>query len=364
MRTLIAAFLLSGCVLAQQPDLISPEVHPDKRVTFRLRAPKASEAMLRGEWMTEEKQRAFEKGEGGVWSVTVGPLTPQIYSYSFVVDGVSMVDPRNPMIKGGVRSVSSYVEVPGDKPALYQTREVPHGTVSVNWYQSSVLSQTRRVVVYTPPGYDQDSKKRYPILYLLHGSGDTEMEWSAYGRANLIADNLIAEGKSKPMIIAMPFGHATLSTVPGERNRNTSLFEDDLMKCVAPMVESKYRVASGPKSRAIAGLSMGGFQSIEVGLKHLDFFGNIGVFSAGVRDDFESRFTDVLSKPQDLNKKLDVFWIGIGEKDFLLKSSELLESILNKRDIRHVFVKTDGAHQWMVWRRYLAELLPLLFQKG
>ena len=364
MRTLIAAFFcLAGAFAQQQAQIVSPEVHPDKRVTFRLQAPKAAEVILRGEWMTTEKQVPLEKGENGVWSATVGPLTPEIYTYSLVVDGVSVVDPRNPLIKGGVRGVSSYVEVSGEKPALYQPREVPHGAVSVNWYQSSVLSQPRRVVVYTPPGYERNAKTRYPILYLLHGSGDTEMEWSSFGRANLIADNLIAEGKAKPMIIAMPFGHAVLTAPAGDRNRNTTLFEDDLMKCVAPLVEGNYRVAAGPKNRAIAGLSMGGFQSIEIGLKHLDFFGNIGVFSAGVREDFETRYADVLAKPADLNKKLDVFWIGIGEKDFLLKSSDLLESILNKRDIRHTYVKTEGAHQWMVWRRYLAEILPLLFKK-
>ena len=309
----------------------------NKRVTFRLLAPKASEVVLRGEWMTEEKQRPLEKDEKGVWSVTVGPVAPGIYTYSFVVDGVSIVDPRTAAVKGGVRNVSSYVEVSGAAPALYQTRDVPHGTVSINLYQSSVLNTPRRVVVYTPPSYEKDSKRRYPVLYLLHGSGDTEMGWSDYGRANLIADNLIAEGKAAPAIIAMPFGHATLSTAPADRNRNTGLFEDDLLKCVMPLVESKYRVASGPKNRAIAGLSMGGFQSIEIGLRHLDLFGNIGVFSGGVRDDFETRFADVLAKPQDINKKLDVLWIGIGEKDFLLKSSDLLDSILSKREITHAF---------------------------
>jgi enterochelin esterase family protein len=363
MRTLIAALLLSGCAFGQQPaNIVSPDVLPDKRVTFRLRAPKANEVILRGEWMTEEKQRPLEKGENGAWSVTVGPIAPGIYTYSFQVDSVSIVDPLNPSVKGGVRGVSSYVEVLGESPAVYQVRDVPHGTVSVSWYQSGVLNQTRRVVVYTPPGYERDQKRRYPVLYLLHGSGDTEMEWTSFGRANLVADNLIAEGKAKPMIIAMPFGHATIAGAPAERNRNTSLFEDDLLKHVLPLVESKYHVAAGQKNRAIAGLSMGGFQSIEVGLKHLDLFGNIGVFSAGVREDFETRFADVLAKPADLNKKLAVFWIGIGEKDFLLKSTDLLESILNKHEIKHTLRKSEGAHQWSVWRLYLSEVLPLLFK--
>jgi enterochelin esterase-like enzyme len=300
-----------------------------------------------------------------VWSITVGPLAPAIYSYTFSVDGVRVLDPRNGGRKLGVGGAqASSLDVPDEKGSTWDVKPVAHGAIHLHWYTPPGATAPRRVVVYTPPDYDKNGT-RYPVLYLLHGSGDTEIEWSEYGRANFIADNLIAEGKARPMIIVMPNGHVVPASAPREtRGRNTELFEADLLKQIMPLVESRYRVASGPKNRAIAGLSMGGFQSLLIGLGNLDKFGNIGVFSAGARGLDADRYKAVLADPAKLAKSLDVFWIGIGDKDSLFKDSEVLETALKTNNIKHQYVVTPGgAHTWRIWRSYLSEFLPLLFQR-
>ncbi len=359
---------------AEPPDtLVSPEVHPDRSVTFHLRAPKAGEVTVRGDWMPSQTREKLTKDNSGVWSVTLGPLAPDLYTYSFSIDGVPAIDPKNPLVKLGVRSsTSSMVEVPGDPPMRHEVRDVPHGSVEVNWYKSSTLATTRRFYVYTPPGYERNPSARYPVLYLLHGSGDTEGEWTWLGRANIILDNLLADGKVRPMIVVMPFGHAAPlnDTSPSARGRNTSLFESDLLKDVLPRAESKYRVAAGPRNHAIAGLSMGGGQSVNVGLNNLDKFGAVGVFSAGVggggpsrgAEQFESKFAALLADPEGTNKKLSVLWIGIGEQDPGLAGAQKLCEILQEHKIRYMFRGTPGAHTWLVWRRYLADFTQLLFR--
>ena len=353
---------------AQEVDtLVSPEVHADRRVTFRLRAPKAAEVTLRGDWMPGQAREKLVKDEQGVWSVTVGPLQPDTYSYSLSLDGVAILDPRNPRVKLGVRSsTTSVLEVPGAPPLPHEVRDVAHGAVQVNWYKSSTLGAIRRFYVYTPPGYEKKKSTRYPALYLLHGAGDTEGEWTWFGCANLILDNLLAEGKAKPMLVVMPLGHAAPAgdMRPAARGQNTKLFEEDLLKDVMPAVASKYRLAAGPKNRAIAGLSMGGAQALSVGLGHLELFGAIGVFSAGSGDDFETRYQALLAAPEATNKKLGLFWIGCGAQDFLLQGAKRLDESLTRHNIKHVFRLSEGAHTWLVWRRYLAEFAPLLFQSG
>ena len=239
----------------------------------------------------------------------------------------------------------------------------------MTWYKSATVGSTRRFYVYTPPDYDKNAAARYPVLYLLHGSGDTEGEWTWLGRANLIADNLLAEGKARPMIIVMPFGHTTSGSdfSPASLSQNMKLFEQDLLKDVLPRVESKYRVAAGPKNRAIAGLSMGGAQSLNVGLGNLGTFGAIGVFSAGLFGNdanFQARFGPLLADAEATNKKLSLFWMGCGRQDSLFEGAQALSEILDKHRIKHIFRKTEGAHTWLVWRRYLAEILPLLFREG
>jgi enterochelin esterase-like enzyme len=364
-RTFCLLFIGGLAVAQPQPETLkSPEVQPDRRVTFRLRAPNANEVTMRGDWMSAAEK--LTKDDQGVWSITLGPLAPAIYSYTFTVDGVRVLDPRNGAVKLGVGGAqASSVDVPDEKGSPWDMRSVAHGAVHLHWYTPPGAAVPRRVAVYTPPDYDKNGGTRYPVLYLLHGSGDTEMEWSEYGRANFIADNLIAEGKARPMVIVMPNGHVIPASAPREtRGRNTELFEADLLQQIMPLVESRYRVAPGPKNRAIAGLSMGGYQSLLVGLGNLDKFGNIGVFSAGARGLDADRYKSVLADSGRLAKSLDVFWIGIGDKDALIKDAAILETTLKTANVRHQYVVTPGgAHTWMIWRSYLSEFLPLLFQR-
>ncbi len=358
---------LSVCVAQQRPPqetLVSPEVHPDRTVTFRIRAAKSSEVTLRGDWMPAQTSEKLAKDGQGVWTTTLGPLKPDLYTYTFNVDGATVVDQRNGLVKLGVRGASSIVEVPGNPPILSEVQNVPHGKVHVNWYHSDSLGD-RRYYVYTPPQYDQNSSTRYPALYLLHGSGDTEGEWTWMGRANLILDNLLASGKATPMVIVMPFGHAVPAneTDPEVRKRNTEFFEKDLMKNVIPSAEANYRLAAGPKNRAIIGLSMGGSQALNVGLNHLDTFGSIGVFSASGGQEFESKFSSLLAEPEVTNKKLSLFWIGIGEQDPGFAAAGKLSEVLKTHNIDHTFRTVSGAHTWIVWRKFLGEVAPLLFNK-
>jgi enterochelin esterase family protein len=363
------ALVLAITSPGQTPGLISPEIHADGRVTFRVSAPRASEVSVRGEWMKAPEK--LLKDAAGVWSATVGPVPPDIYSYSFSIDGRTIVDPSNNRIKSSSRGAGvSVLEVSGGR--LHEIRDVPHGSVQAQWYRSPSIGGTRRFFVYTPPGYEKNASTRYPVLYLLHGNGDTEAEWTSFGRANFILDNLLADGKIKPMLVVMPFGH----TVPpqelssGTRSRNTQLMEEDLLKNVIPAVETRYRTAAGPKNRAIAGLSMGGGQSSFIGLGNLDVFSWVAVFSAGSGgggggaggQGFEERVAAVLADKDGTNKKLSLMWIACGQDDGAMKGAEQLAGILEKHGIRHTFHKTEGAHTWRVWRRYLAELTPLLFR--
>jgi enterochelin esterase family protein len=349
---------------APPPDtLVSPEVHPDRRVSFRIRAPKASEVTVFGDWMPANTQEKMRKDTGGVWSVTLGPLPPSIYLYTFTVDGVTIADPVNPRVKLRSRTSASMVEVPADPPALWQARDVPHGAVEINWHTSKVLrAETRWIWVYTPPGYHRRGG-RYPVLYLLHGSNDTAGGWTLAGCANFVLDNLLAEKKAVPMIVVMPYGHAVPYGSPREvQANNTALFEDYLLKEVMPLVESKYRVAPGRQRRAIAGLSMGGGQSLAIGLRHLELFSAIGAYSAAAPPDAETRFAQPLSDAQGTNRRLTLFWIACGRQDSLFPRSQKLSELLNARGIRHTFRPTEGAHTFTVWRQYLGEFVPLLFR--
>jgi len=377
MKRLIMFLMIAGAAFPQNPvpqaeNFVSPEVLGDRRVTFRLLAPKASEVVLWGDWMQGQNREKLVKATNGVWSVTVGPFEPDIYTYTFSLDGVAMPDPRNNQVKPGARTPgSSVLEIPGEH-LLYDERDVPHGKVEACWYASPSIGGTRRFNVYTPPDYGRDPSARYPVLYLLHGNGDTEGEWPWYGRANFIMDNLIAEAKVRPMLIIMPYGHTIPpnSLTPETRPRNTQLMEEDLLKNIIPAVESRYRVSPVPQDRAIAGLSMGGGQAINIGLNNLGVFGWIGVFSAGVngggaaRDsrDFGAKLNAVLADPASTNKKLNLLWIGCGKDDAAMSSAEQLAGILDRNKVRYTFRKTEGAHTMRNWRRYLAEIAPLLFR--
>jgi enterochelin esterase family protein len=366
----LAALLLTPAAYAQTPPpdgLVSPEVSPDGKVTFRIRAPKAAEITLFGDWMPVGSKYPMTKGEDGVWTATVGPIEATLHLYSFTVDGVTMADPVNPRVKLRQRTSASLVEVPATPAAVWEERDVPHGSVDVNWRRSQVIDgPARQIFVYLPPGYERDPKRRYPVLYLLHGSGDTAESWTQAGSANLILDNLIAEKKARPMIVVMPLGHAVPFGSPREiQAKNTPLMEEYMLKEVMPWAEAKYRVAPGRQNRALAGLSMGGGQTFSIGFGHMDLFGALGVFSSAPGPDFAAKFKALLDDPKATNAKLSVFWYANGDKDPVFPRAKETSELLSKHQIRHTFrVIEGGMHTWPVWRRCLGEFAPLLFQSG
>ncbi len=361
-RSLLLAALFAAVSAGQA--LQSPEVAPDHRVTFRILAPKASEVTLTGDWLGSTPPPALTKDEHGVWSITLGPFEPSIYIYNFNVDGMAVADPVNPRIKLRARTSASMVEVKDDAPAFWEPRDVPHGAVEINWEKSKAIGgETRAMWVYTPPEYAKTSR-RYPVLYLLHGSNDTAAGWTMAGNANFVLDNLLADKKMVPMIVVMPFGHATPFGVPAPPGgvTNDALFEEYLLQDVIPTVEARYRISAGRENRAIAGLSMGGGQSLRIGLGHLDLFSAVASFSGAVPGDFETRFAAQLKDAKATNQKLKVLWIGCGQQDSLFPRSKNLSDLLTKYQVKHVFHPTDGVHNYTVWRKYLAEYAPLLFR--
>jgi len=363
---LIGMMIFSG--MAQTPTVIlSPEVHSDNRVTFRFRAPNAKEVFLDREGA---KRLPMQKDDKGVWSVTTDPIQPDYYGYAFVSDGVVLFDPLNPVMKSNLLYTSSLVHVPGPSSLSWEVNNVPHGTVNHHFFKSSVVGDQRDYYIYTPPGYDPNAKKLYPVLYLLHGFSDDASGWTAVGRANVILDNLIAHSKAKPMFVVMTLGYGAPEIVtrggPGlgnqeVRQRNYDRYRDSLFTEVIPDVEKNYRVVKDRNSRAIAGLSMGGAESLYVGLNALDRFAWIGAFSSGgFSEDFSTTFPKLDSKA---NAQLNLLWIACGTEDRLIATNRRLREWLKSKDINHVDIETPGEHTWMVWRRNLTEFVPLLFQK-
>jgi enterochelin esterase family protein len=343
------------------PPIVSPEVHPDRTVTFRVRASNATNVTVSGEWPGGAK--AMTNDGRGNWSATIGPLEPDLYGYSFSINGFQTLDPANSAVKPMRSPRTSILEVPGTPPRIHEFNpDVPHGTVREHWYQSKSLNTRRSLHVYTPPGYDK-SRKDYPVLYLFHGAGDNDATWTALGRAQVILDNLLAQKKVVPMIVVMTDGHASVwppSTNAADRARGNKAFENDLIGDVMPFVESNYRTINKRESRAIIGLSMGGGQSLTVGLNHLDRFAWLGAMSAAVPD--ERAVSTALGNANDTNKKLKLFWIAIGKDDFLLKRNQDFDQLLASKGIKHTFKITEGNHSWPVWRRYLADFAPQIFK--
>jgi enterochelin esterase family protein len=348
---IIGSMILQTAEAQRKPRIISPEVKSDRTVTFRFHAPRAHQVLVAVEYL--DGLRPLRLGENGFWAVTVGPFEPELYSYNFVVDGVASVDPLNPNIKIGTRTTHSLLDIPGDPPLFFEERPVPRGTVHIHRYESKTLGLTRGLNVYTPAGYETGHKVDYPVFYLLHGAGDNERGWSTIGRANVILDNLIAEEKAIPMIIVMPDGHVPVTE--GAENP----FRKDLIDEVIPFVESTYRTKTGPENRALAGLSMGGFQTLDIGISRQDLFGWIGVFSGGIRDTYEQSHGPFLDTA---NKKLKLFWIGIGKTDFLWERNENLLKLLRKKNVKHTFRLSEGGHTWKNWRHYLHEFFQLIFK--
>jgi len=366
-RTLLAVALSFMVVTAWAQvtaPLASPEVGADRRVTFRLSAPQAHDVVLTGEFMPGA--RKLEKDAQGLWSVTIGPIEPETYHYNFAIDGVRTIDPGNPNLKTGSTSstLASVLEVRGDRPFFYDGQAVPHGDIRTNWYHSRSLKALRRLTVYTPPGYDTATATRYPALYLFHGANADESAWHRLGRVNLILDNLLAAGTIKPFVVVMPFGYGVPPGAPSPAGRNTERFGKDLIEDVIPFVEATYRVAANRDNRAIVGLSMGGGQALAIGLNHLDLFSHVGGFSSAVGPaaDFATTYAGAVARPGVANAALRLLWVGCGTEDGAFTASKGFSEFLTTHNVTHTFRATDGAHTWMVWRRYLHEIAPLLFR--
>lgn len=343
----------------RRPTIVSPQVEPDRRVMFRLFAPKAQAVGLNVRFA--QGTQPMIRDENGLWHITVGPAEPEIYEYSFVVDGLQITDPANSWLKFWGGAAKNLVLVPGDPPMFFERQPVPHGTVHVHKYVSKSLGVTRGLYVYTPPGYEESLQARYPVLYLLHGMGDTEDAWTVVGRANLIVDDLLAAGKARPLVIVMPYGHTPSAPADMRSPGNYGAFEKDLVEDVIPYVQKCYRVSPEQKDRAMAGLSMSGGQALTVGLGNLNLFGWLGAYSSAVPRD--QSLDKLLADPKTINDKLQLFWIGCGRSDFLFEANQNFLERLNAEEIKHVAHITDGAHEWRLWRIYLSEFVPLLFNE-
>lgn len=359
----LAVVLAATAGLAQQTPLVSPEINSDGSVAFRLRAPKAQAVSLRGQW--DRKQVEMTKSTDGVWSVTAPGVKAGVWEYSYIVDGLTMIDPANPARKPQRNPTASILHIAGTPPNVWDFQDVPHGTVHQHTYFSKSLGRPRDMWVYTPAHYETEAHQsaKYPLLVLQHGSGDRHETWVVHGKANLILDNLIASGKAKPMIVVMIDGHP-LGQVPRDmadrRAAALAAFKTELLEEALPLAEKLYRISPERGQHAIAGLSMGGSQSVSTGLTNLDRFAWIGAFS-GVAAEDEVKVA--LDDATGTNAKLQLLWIACGKDDSraLERSEQLLEA-LKGRGIRHEWHVTEGDHSWPVWRGYLAEFLPRLFQ--
>ena len=346
--------------------IVSPAVDSDGRVTFRLSALGATNVELRCEGL---KPSALQKDEKGIWSLTVGPLEPDIYAYSFLVDGVRTIDPANHLIKYNLVNIDSEVHVPGPPSLPWEIADVPRGELHRCFYHSRIADDDRDFIVYTPPGYNPAARKRYPVLYLLHGYTDETHAWTLVGRANVILDNLIARKQARPMIVVMPLGYGTMAVLKGgggDRNAqwqtNLWLFRDTLLNEVMPRAEKEFRILPGAESHAIAGLSMGGAESLLVGLNATDRFSWIGAFSAGgLSTNYVSQFPALDKKAGD---RLRLLWISCGKQDHLRDPNQRFCDWLDSKGVRHQWIQTEGEHSFRVWRRNLANFAPLLFQKN
>jgi enterochelin esterase-like enzyme len=346
------------------PPLVSPEVHPDRRVTFRFVDPDAQEVLLE---MEGSNPVIMQKDDLGVWSVTTPSLPPDYYGYDFRADGVALIDPSNPLLLPNLLQSENMVHVPGPPSLPWEVGSGPHGAVHHHFYKSRVIGDQRDFYVYTPPGYDPQAKTEYPVLYLLHGFGQESSSWAETGFANIILDHLIAEGRAKPMIVVMPVAYGGTEILAKDafwndaiRYPNFNKFTESLLTEVIPRVEHDYHVKKGRDARAIAGLSMGGAESLLTGLNRLDEFAWVGSFSSGgLRANFDQEFPGL---DASANAKLHLLWVACGVDDGLIGINRDFRKWLTAKGITHTDVETAGKHTWMVWRRNLANFAPLLFR--
>ena len=390
LTALTVALLIGVTMFAQQAlwgttPVVSPEIHDNNTVTFRFKAPKAVRVQLTGDFLPVQKNAKFEapgivdlkEGQEGVWEYTTPePLKPELYSYSFIVDGLRMNDPANVYLIRDVSTLTNVFIIGGDRADFYKVNPVPHGTVSRIWDDSPALGLERRMTVYTPAGYET-SGKRYPVLYLLHGMGGDEEAWISLGRTAQILDNLIAQGKAKPMIVVMPNGNASQEAAPGESSRGMVPPTMQLPKTmegsyeqafpeIVKFIDKNYRTIKSKSGRAIAGLSMGGFHSLHISKQYPDMFNYIGLFSAAIMPNKE------VSSPiyENMGGKLKVqfdknpalYWIAIGKTDFLYKANEEYRKLLDEKGYKYTYYESDEGHIWKNWRIYLTEFVPMLFR--
>lgn len=379
---LCAALLCGAAAFAQQSlwnngPIVSPQINDDNTVTFRLHAPKAVKVQVAGDFLAGGIAELTET-PGGVWEYTTPePLSPELYCYWFFVDGLRINDPSNVFLIRDVTTIMNIFIIGGERADLYKVNDVPHGTVARRWYDSPTLGMKRRLTIYTPAGYET-GRAAYPVLYLLHGMGGDEEAWSTLGRATQILDNLIAQGKAKPMIVVMTNGNAACEAAPGESaeglvqpiyNRPKTMdgsFEESFPE-VVKFIDSNYRTVRNKYGRAIAGLSMGGFHSMHISKEYPDMFDYVGLFSAAVMSGREDGKTSTVY--EDWQSKLEVqfskhpalYWIAIGTDDFLYKANVDFRAMLDAKGFRYVYYETGEGHIWRNWRIYLSEFLPMLF---
>jgi enterochelin esterase-like enzyme len=379
-----SAFAQQNLFISQ--DIKSAEVNSDNSVTFRMIAPNAKKVQIAGDFAEKADQTIsglvgtglmdMQKVTDSLWTYTTKPLPSELYSYIFMVDGVSTIDPNNPYVIRDFATLSNIFLVGNGQADLYAVKEVAHGTLSHRWYHSNALNLTRRINVYTPAGYESSNKK-YPVLYLLHGMGGDEDEWVNFGRATQILDNLIAQGKAVPMLVVMPNGHAMMEAAPGEsslgyykpyhfqKGTMDGIFEQDFPEIIK-FIESNYRVVADKQHRAIAGLSMGGFHAMNISRYYENTFDYVGLFSAALlkmndaTGKVYSNIDETLLKQKQNGVKL--YWTGIGSEDFLYKANQEFRAKLDKIGMKYTYVETGGGHIWKNWRIYLSQFAPQLFK--
>ncbi|WP_461147315.1 alpha/beta hydrolase-fold protein [Spirosoma pulveris] len=370
--------LVSGLAVGQPPRgplVVSPQVNPDKTVTFRYQAPQAKGVELSAQF--EKGPVAMTKDAQGIWSVTVGPVKPDIYPYNFRVDGVSVMDPANVAFFPNERFKASLVDVPGDQPLIHAMRDVPHGSINYEYYPS-MEGTTGSLVVYTPPGYDQNPSKKYPVYYLISGTTDTEETFFKVGKTNLILDNLLAEGKVKPMIVVMPYGNIAARVAeqkggskpadPTVRDgadavKRANDFTTDLVSNVIPYVEKTYRAIPNRENRAIGGFSRGGGQTLRAAFSNMDKFAYVCAYSSYLSpQEMDGNFNQIVAQPDQTNKQLKLLWVSVGSDDFLYKGTVEFMDYLKAKKVNYKSLITDGGHTWMNVKTYVAATTPLLFQ--
>jgi enterochelin esterase family protein len=368
-RALAALIALPVAAAAQQPALNSHEVNADRSITFRYYSPSARKVTVTLDY-DHGHPIPLAKGADGVWTLTTTPLQPSLHTYTLEVDGTPIMDPMNLSADPSYSYLANEVTVPG-APQLWDVRDVPHGVVHHHVYKSSAIEGLpvgmEDYYVYTPPGYDAAAAKLYPVLYLLHGWSAVAESWLHDGQANLILDNLIAQGQATPMIVVMPLGYGDLSFVTGgfgqwndeaKIGNNLQRFGNALLSEIVPQVESGYRVSARREDRAIAGLSMGGGESLVIGLNHPDTFAWIGGFSSAVMyGHFDGVFPNL-----DPKIPLKLLWVSCGTEDALIKPNRLFVAWLGAKALQPMAVETPGIHNWPVWRDNLIHFAPLLFR--